>query len=107
MVGILFAGSKLTHLQRQVCSHIVNAIKIESARFRDEWEISLCSITTATIAQQQQPLQQQPDTYYFEMLSLVLALSGSDVGCLHLSQQLGLIKDILGLLHTGKYRGPT
>merc|ERR1719270_2102285 len=43
VVGILFSRSKLTHLQKQVCSHIVTAIKKESIRLKDDWEIHLCS----------------------------------------------------------------
>ncbi|TMW39232.1 hypothetical protein DOY81_015689, partial [Sarcophaga bullata] len=45
-----------------------------------------------------------PDTYCFEMLSMVLALSGSVVGRSYLSHQHGLIKDLLSLLHTGSDR---
>ena len=44
------------------------------------------------------------DTYCFEMLSLVLALSGSNVGRTYLAQQLVLVKDLLALLHTGSGR---
>jgi hypothetical protein len=44
-----------------------------------------------------------PDTYCFEMLSLVLALSGSSVGRSYLASQFGLIVDLLTLLHTGKF----
>ena len=43
MVGILFSRSKLSHLQKQVCSHIVNAICKEAACMREDWELSLCS----------------------------------------------------------------
>jgi E3 ubiquitin-protein ligase MYCBP2 len=41
MVGILFSRSKLTHLQKQVCAHIVQAIRKETIRVRDEWDASL------------------------------------------------------------------
>ena len=43
VVGILFSRSKLSHLQKQVCSHIVTAIAKEASVLRDEWEIALCS----------------------------------------------------------------
>ena len=49
VVGILFSRSKLTHLQRQVCLHIVQAIKKESSRMRDDWEVSLCSGAPAPV----------------------------------------------------------
>lgn len=45
-----------------------------------------------------------PDVYCFEMLSMVLALSGSAVGRSYLSNQHGLLKDLLTLLHTGSDR---
>lgn len=43
VVGILFSRCKLTHLQKQVCMHIVQAIRKEATRVRDEWETLLCS----------------------------------------------------------------
>lgn len=45
-----------------------------------------------------------PDIYCFEMLSMVLALSGSAVGRSYLSNQHGLLNDLLTLLHTGSDR---
>ena len=101
VVGILFSRSKLTHLQKQVCAHIVQAIKKETARFRDEWETLLCSETPPL---NQITEQKTSDTYCFEMLSMVLALSGSSVGRSYLAQQFGLLKDLLALLHTGSGR---
>lgn len=97
MVGILFSRSKLTHLQKQVCMHIVHAIRKEASRVRDEWECLLCSPVPSS--------EQKPsDTYAFEMLSMVLALSGSSVGRVYLSHQYGLLTDLLSLLHTGSAR---
>ena len=101
VVGILFSRSKLTHLQKQVCAHIVQAIKKETARFREEWETLLCSETPPL---NQITEQRTSDTYCFEMLSMVLALSGSSVGRSYLAQQFGLLKDLLALLHTGSGR---
>lgn len=96
MVGILFSRSKLTHLQKQVCMHIVHAIRKETCRVREEWECLLCSPV---------PSETKPsDTYAFEMLSMVLALSGSSVGRVYLSHQYGLLTDLLSLLHTGSAR---
>ena len=103
VVGILFSRSKLTHLQRQVCLHIVQAIKKESSRMRDDWEVSLCSGAPAPATGDD--LLSMPDTYCFEMLSLVLALSGSSVGRSYLASQFSLIVDLLTLLHTGELIG--
>ena len=47
---------------------------------------------------------QDSDTYCFELLSMVLALSGSDVGCHYVAQQNRLIEDFISLLHIGTPR---
>ncbi len=107
VVGILFSRSKLTYLQKQVCAHIVQSIKKEASRFREEWEASLCSGAAASPAPASAAADManpQQDIYCFEMLSLVLALSGSAVGRTYLAQQLNLVKDLLSLLHTGSGR---
>lgn len=119
MVGILFSRSKLSHLQKQVIVHIVHAIRKEAQRAKEDWELA----NLAHVLKQPPPTQQAPapnpvpasaesspersrapDTYCFEMLSMVLALSGSVVGRSYLSQQHGLLRDLLGLLHTGSDR---
>ncbi|XP_032681446.1 E3 ubiquitin-protein ligase MYCBP2 isoform X15 [Odontomachus brunneus] len=105
MVGILFSRSNLTHLQKQVCTHIVQAIRKETIRMREEWETLLFSPTSAnSLLSDNSDLQKATDTYCFEMLSMVLALSGSSVGQYYLSHQTGLLKDLLSLLHTGSAR---
>nr|XP_022909947.1 E3 ubiquitin-protein ligase MYCBP2 isoform X2 [Onthophagus taurus] len=105
MVGILFSRSKLTHLQKQVIVHIVYAIKKETLKAKEDWEMMLCSITgdSASSELSQDPTKSS-DTYCFEMLSMVLALSGSAVGRTYLSQQGGLLSDLLSLLHIGSAR---
>lgn len=105
MVGILFSRSNLTHLQKQVCTHIVQAIRKETVRMREEWETLLFSPTPAnSLLSDNSDQQKATDTYCFEMLSMVLALSGSSVGQYYLSHQIGLLKDLLSLLHTGSAR---
>lgn len=113
MVGILFSRSKLSHLQKQVIVHIVYAIRKETLRAKDEWEAlnSASNMPTAVIEiphdQKSETLSENsrtPDVYCFEMLSMVLALSGSTVGRSYLSNQHGLLKDLLTLLHTGSDR---
>lgn len=113
MVGILFSRSKLSHLQKQVIVHIVHAIRKETQRAKDDWEMLNAPTvdrgppTAAASAESPAAAsssQRAPDTYCFEMLSMVLALSGSPVGRAYLSQQHGLLKDLLSLLHTGSDR---
>lgn len=112
MVGILFSRSKLSHLQKQVIVHIVHAIRKETQRAKEEWEI-LNATTNANInpltnfdekSDSSSENSRAPDTYCFEMLSMVLALSGSTVGRSYLSHQYSLLKDLLSLLHTGSDR---
>eukprot|EP00095_Tigriopus_kingsejongensis_P005847 maker-scaffold697_size109876-snap-gene-0.24 protein:Tk05847 transcript:maker-scaffold697_size109876-snap-gene-0.24-mRNA-1 annotation:"e3 ubiquitin-protein ligase mycbp2 isoform x1" len=101
---VMFTASKLTHLQRQVCAHLVLAIKRETEKFRALWERSLCSAgKTPPLGEAHHPSGFQ-DSYCFEMLSIILALSGSLVGRNHLATQEGLIQDALSLLHTGSLR---
>ncbi|KAL0852363.1 hypothetical protein ABMA28_000563 [Loxostege sticticalis] len=108
VVGILFAGHKLTSLQRQVMSHIVCAIGYEAARVRDDWETALlCAEAAERAGDEPAPRPPAPhalDNYCFEMLALLLALSGSAVGCAHLAQRTELLADLLALLHTGSER---
>lgn len=118
MVGILFSRSKLSHLQKQVIVHIVHAIRKETVRAKDEWE---AANTTMAFEDRENNAQlplassehksesasensRAPDIYCFEMLSMVLALSGSAVGRSYLSNQHGLLNDLLTLLHTGSDR---
>ncbi|XP_053398701.1 E3 ubiquitin-protein ligase MYCBP2-like isoform X4 [Mercenaria mercenaria] len=99
MVGILFSRSgKLSHLQKQVCSHIVQGIKKETVRVRDEWEASLLLKGGA-----QQDIKSN-DMFCFELVSMVTALTGSGVGRAYLAQQYGLLQDLFSLLHTASPR---
>lgn len=102
MVGILFSRSKLTHLQKQVIVHIVYAIKKEARRAKLDWEMQ--TVDADHKSEATSDASRSTDTYCFEMLSMVLALSGSSVGRSYLSQQYGLLKDLLTMLHVGSDR---
>nr|XP_027195486.1 E3 ubiquitin-protein ligase MYCBP2-like [Dermatophagoides pteronyssinus] len=112
MVGILFSQSgKLSELQRQVCTHIVNEIHYESRRVYEEWETMLLLLSSSNENQKNYETEEIDDTtiipndfYCFELLSLLLALSGSNVGQEYLSEQIELLNDILTLLHTSSDR---
>ena len=103
MVGILFSRSKLTHLQKQIIVHIVHSIQKEAQKSREEWEYLVTSNVIVKSACSEIPSASN-DVYCFEMLSMVLALSGSSVGRTYLSHQIDLIKDLFVLLHTGSER---
>ncbi|XP_053668136.1 E3 ubiquitin-protein ligase highwire [Anopheles marshallii] len=95
-VGILFSRRKLSHLQKQIIVHVVQAIERETVKARDAWELLLNGEVNIPTTYN--------DAYCFEMLSMVLALSGSSVGRTYLSQQHHLLKDLLSLAHTGSDR---
>nr|XP_026691648.1 E3 ubiquitin-protein ligase MYCBP2 [Ciona intestinalis] len=99
MVGILFSRSKLTSLQKKVFEHTVHAIHTEAAHIRKVWENNLQATSVQCVKS-----AEQSDTYCFELLSMILALSGSDVGCHYVAQQSLLVQDIVSLLHTGTPR---
>lgn len=82
----------------------MQAIAVESTRMREEWESLLCSSTPPAVTNACLPNEIPSDSYCFEMLSMVLALSGSRIGRSYLSQQSTLLSDILSLLHTGSAR---
>ncbi|KAG7266723.1 hypothetical protein CRUP_006269 [Coryphaenoides rupestris] len=102
MVGIIFSRSKLTNLQKQVCAHIVQAIRMEATRVREEWDHAISSKENAN--SQPSDDDASSDAYCFELLSMVLALSGSNVGRQYLAQQLTLMQDLFSLLHTASPR---
>ncbi|XP_055726867.1 E3 ubiquitin-protein ligase MYCBP2 isoform X15 [Salvelinus fontinalis] len=106
MVGIIFSRSKLTNLQKQVCAHIVQAIRMEATRVREEWEHAISSKENANSQPSDDAASSDTssDAYCFELLSMVLALSGSNVGRQYLAQQLTLMQDLFSLLHTASPR---
>ena len=68
------------------------ALAREAARLCDEQADSAAAAAAAG------------DTHCFQMLSMLLSLSGSAVGRQHLSGQRRLVADLLSLLHVGSAR---
>lgn len=85
-----------------MCTHIVDAIRKEAAAMRDEWETSAGKNSDA--ASNNGGTATPTDSYCFEMLSMVSALSGSNVGRSYLADQHDLLSNLLSLLHTGSAR---
>ena len=106
MVGILFShAGELTRLQRQVCAHIVGSIRLETGRVRSVWQSVMTeSDSNDTAATAAAATAAGSDAYCFELLSLLLALSGSTVGRRYVAQQSSLIEDLVSLLHTASPR---
>jgi len=67
---------------------------------REEWEKTVCKNDTTSNNGMVTPT----DSYCFEMLSMVSALSGSNVGRSYLANQYDLLSNLLSLLHTGSAR---
>ncbi|KAL0616043.1 E3 ubiquitin-protein ligase MYCBP2, partial [Plecturocebus cupreus] len=86
----------------KVCAHIVQAIHMEATQVREEWEHAISSKENAN--SQPNDEDASSDAYCFELLSMVLALSGSNVGRQYLAQQLTLLQDLFLLLHTASPR---
>ena len=73
---------------------------------REEWDDGDGTVDTPSDVMSDLPpgVVPAPDAYCFEMLSMVLALSGSTVGRQYLAQQYGLLRDLITFLHTGSAR---
>ena len=73
---------------------------------REEWESNLATRPAAVVLSPVDDPQSllSTDAYCFELLSMVLALSGSSVGRIYVAQQATLLQDLLSLLHTGTPR---
>lgn len=73
---------------------------------REEWEHAISSKENANSQPSDDDASSDTssDAYCFELLSMVLALSGSNVGRQYLAQQLTLMQDLFSLLHTASPR---
>ena len=103
----------------QVCVHIIHSLHTEMLHMKEDWEVLLSRAPPA-----KQPSRQassdagqlfglgpgggggggaegktSSDTYCHELLSMLVQLSRSELGCEFLSQQEQLIQDLLTLLH--------
>ena len=81
-----------------MCNHIVQGIRKEATKMRECWENG-SSPVAASLSE-----THSSDVYCFELISMVVALSGSSVGREYLGQQYKLILDMFSLLHTATPR---
>lgn len=78
---------------------------------KEEWEVA-CSKPPSKPTKQihSEPSSedasecQASDNYCYELLSMLIGLSQSDVGCGFLSEQSKLVEDLFTLLHVGSER---
>jgi len=99
----------------QVCLHIIQSVHTEMLRMKEEWE-STCSkpqspksskqlaSELSTISTSTSSEEKESDNYCYELLSMLLGLSQSEVGCGFLSEQSKLTEDLFTLLHVGSAR---
>lgn len=79
---------------------------------KDEWEVACRKTPPSKLIKQMsvEPSstslseEQESDTYCYELLSMLLGLSQSDVGCGFLSEQSKLVGDLFTLLHVASLR---
>lgn len=92
IVSLLFSKGtgKLPPLQSQVCDLIFGELQQETARMQSE------------VARNQMKLSN--DTFSFELMNLVLALSGTPAGLKHLASLPGTIATICSLMQIGSSR---
>ena len=108
--------------------HLIDSVHTETTRMKEEWENS-CNKAQATPPTPSKPAaaaaavagvagvsgggsssgkqdmeQQELDSYCFELLSMLLGLSQSEVGCAFLSEQDKLVHDLFTLLHVATVR---
>lgn len=96
----------------KVCLHIIQSVHTEMLRMKDEWDVTCCKPLPTKPAKQVnvEPSsttvseEQESDTYCYELLSMLLGLSQSDVGCGFLSDQSKLVSDLFTLLHVASLR---
>ena len=94
----------------------MDSVHTEAQRMKDEWKAS-----TGPSAPPKLPPRQVshdpssdpssvhakgkgPDTYCYELLSMLAGLSQTELGCTFLAEQQELVKDLVSLLHTAPIR---
>ena len=93
----------------QVCEHIIQSVNTETSRMKEEWEALIANPPppkpTRQMSMEVVPdLDKGSDTYCYELLSMLIGLSQSEVGCGFLAVQDKLIQDLFTLLHVGTVR---
>ena len=108
-LGSLFGKDQLNRMQKRVCEHVIKSIHSEAERMKEDWKNKLGKQVKPD--EQDKPPesdeaqgQSSPDTYCFELVSMVMGLCQSEVGRLFLAEQRELIRDLLTLLHVSATR---
>ena len=92
----------------QVCMHVIQSVHTEVERMREEWEGIVAKGPPPKLTRQGSSVEvaataegegRASDTYCYELLSMLIGLSQSEIGCGFLSQQEKLVQDLFSLLH--------
>ena len=109
-LGSLFGKDQLNRMQKRVCEHVIKSIHSEAERMKEDWKSKLGKQVKPDEQDKPQESsdeaqgQSSPDTYCFELVSMVMGLCESEVGRLFLAEQAELIRDLLVLLHVSTTR---
>ena len=94
---------------------MIQSVHAEVERMREEWEVRVAKGPPPKLTRQSSSAAFDgadgggegggaADTYCYELLSMLIGLSRSEIGCGFLSQQEKLVKDLFSLLHIATSR---
>ena len=90
---------------------MIQSVHAEVERMKEEWETRVSRGPPPKLARQGSSVEPteaegslSSDTYCFELLSMLIGLSQSEIGCGFLSQQETLVQDLFSLLHVATSR---
>lgn len=92
--------------------HVIQSVHTEVERMREEWEAVVAKGPPPKLTRQGSLVEvtvtegdgRASDTYCYELLSMLIGLSQSEIGCFSLSQQDKLVQDLFSLLHVATSR---
>lgn len=93
-----------------MCVHVIQSVHAEVERMREEWEALVAKGPPQKLTRQGSTVEGvegdggTSDTYCYELLSMLIGLSQSEIGCGFLSQQDKLVQDLFSLLHIATTR---
>ena len=87
--------------------HIIQSVHTEMECMKEEWETVASkpsppkpSRQTSTEPALAEAVGKSSDTYCYELLSMLIGLSQSEMGCAFLAEQEKLVQDLFTMLHT-------
>ena len=91
--------------------HIIQSVHTEMECMKEEWEAAVSKPAPPKPSRQTsiepalaEAVGKSSDTYCYELLSMLIGLSQSDMGCAFLAEQEKLVQDLFTMLHTATTR---